>query len=421
MIRGPTSLSKNGTFSLSSLPFFANSCKIAYMHTYNQLESLCAIFDQGFDDIQGFIHDWGTSNIPVRNTMEAIITSGGQRDTIITDVELNIGYLYMLSEFFQDPKAIGQVLTQHKAELTPEGDHVLSFWQENPGFWCYFSVKEELEDDFYLIEDHMTGEEHILYSKGVGVLLEEAGSQFLHFVCLMLSNGGCLQTIGLIKYNHLPVTDFKYYCSLFKPQVGLKDIISKHYRQFWKLDDIAHMPRIKHKVYDLGYAWQPFSLPSFDIAKLGGKWITWKHDSLEKSFISQTDPSMDSLPNRRLFEIAAPAMSGSIVRDPKTGEMGLATNAEVAYPFYAAMLNRAYPELKLPEKPSVFISAALRSLARDSDLPFPWKKFDKILEYREEPEWDDSIDYTKGTWKKVGGKPTDTISDEFPFNPSKKR
>lgn len=385
------------------------------METYNELKGLCTSFDKGFIDIQPYMDRWVKSKKPIRKTMDEIVRSGGQRDKIITDEEMYSAYLYLLSEFFQDPKAIKQVRTQYGPELTPLGHQVLSFWQKESGFWCYFSVKEELEDDFWLIEDHMTGEEHILYSHAVGILLEKAGAQYLHFVCLMLSNGKCLQTIGLIKYNHLSVGDFKYYCSLFKPQLGLKAILSRRFRQFWELDTIAHMPRIMHKAHEMGYAWQPFTLPVFDTAKLGGTWTTWEHDSLEKSFINQTDSGMDRLPNRNLFDTAIPAMAGSIVRDPKTGEMGLATNSEVAYPFYAAMLNRAYPELQLPEKPSVFVSAALRSLATSSDLPFPWKRFNKILEYSEEPQWDDSIDYTKGTWKEVGKKGSDTMGDDLLF------
>ena len=371
-------------------------------NNYEELEQLCETFDKGYADIEGFVAHWGNSDKQTRTVMDEILRSGPEG--IATDSELYSALLYLFAQFFQDPKAIKQLMTQHANELTPEGYQVLSFWQKTPGFWCYFSVKEELEDDFWLIEDHMTGEMHTLYSHGITTMQEWEGADYMHYLCMMLPNGECLQTIGHIKYNHIPVSDFLYYCSLFKPQVGLKAILHKHFRIFCKLDSIAHMPPIKHDIYDMGFGWQPFTLPEFDIAKLGGKWTAWSSDSLDKYFINEFDPSMDRLPNRTLFEIASPAMAASIVRDPNTGEMGLGTNTEVAYPFYAELLNRAYPELKLPKKPSVFVSAALRALSGRSELPFPWKKFKDILDYSEEPEWDDSIDYTKGTWKRVDGK-----------------
>ncbi|MDY0290669.1 MAG: hypothetical protein RBR15_17750, partial [Sphaerochaeta sp.] len=353
------------------------------MNNYNELEKLCRTFDKGFLAIQDYMDEWGQTNKRVRKVMNSILTSGG-KDNIVTEVEMNNAYLYLLSEFFQDGEAIKKVHAQHEAELNAVGKQVLSYWEKHPGFWLYFSVKEELDDDFWTIVDNMTGDEHLLYSPGVGILLDDAGSECLHFVCLMQPNGGCLQTIGQIKYNHLPVADFKFYCSLFKPEEGLKAILSKHYIQFWQLDSIANMTSIKRNGYELGYAWQPFSLPEFDTAKLGGKWNTWKHDAKVKYFIKEPDPSMDKLPSRKLLETETVAMGGSIVRDPKTGEMGLATNSEAAYPFYAAILNRAYPELKLPKEPSVFVTAPLRGLAVKTELPFPWKKFRAILEYKEE-------------------------------------
>lgn len=356
------------------------------MNNYTELKKLCTTFDKGFLAIQDYMDEWGESNKPVKKVMDAILTSGGNKQKFITEVEMTKAYLYLLSEFFQDAEALKKVHAQHEAELDAVGKQVLSYWEEHPGFWLYFSLKEELSSDFWTIVDHMTGEEHLLYSPGVGSLQDMAGEEPLHFVCLMLPNGGCLQTIGQIKYNHLPVADFKFYCSLFKPEEGLKAILSKHYLAFWQLDIVANRTGVKRNGYEMGYTWQPFSLAEFDTAKLGGKWNTWKHDAKEKYFIKGPDPSMDKLPSRKLLETETVAMGGSIVRDPKTGEMGLATNSEVAYPFYAAILNRAYPELKLPSEPSVFVTVPLRELAVKTELPFPWKKFRAILEYKEEPK-----------------------------------
>ena len=240
---------------------------------------------------------------------------------------------------FQDVE-LQKVHAQHEAELDAVGKQVLSYWEEHPAFWLYFSVKEELYDDFWTIVDHMTGEEHLLHSPGVGILLDDAGSEYLHFVCLMQPNGGCLQTIGQIKYNHLPVDDFKFYCSLFKPEEGLKAILSKYYIQFWQLDMVANKTSIKHNGYELGYAWQPFSLPEFDTAKLGGKWNTWKHDAKVKHFIKGPDPIMDKLPSRKLLE-THPLQGSLYRRQPQDGRW-VGYQFRGCLPLLCHNLNRAY-------------------------------------------------------------------------------
>jgi hypothetical protein len=378
------------------LPFFPYSCKIEAMNNYKELENLCASFDRGFDTIESLVDKWGHSKKPIKKVLNEIQRSSP--DEIATDSEMVNSYLYLLAEFFQDAKAIKQLKTGHEAELSKEGLEVLSFWEKNPGFWCYFSVKEELSEDFHRIVDHMTGEEHILYSHGITIMQAWEDAENSRYLCMMLPNGECLQPVGAIKPYRLPVSDFLFYCSLFKPEEGLKAILGKHFIQFIQLDSIAAKPTIRHKVYDMGFGWQPFTLAEFDITSLPGRWVCLALGSQQKFYIEKLDKSMDDLPNRTLLETAAPAMAGCLVRDIITKEMGIVTNTEVAYPFYAAILKRSYPTVQLPEKPSVFISAVLQSFLPKMDLPLPWKKFLPMIGYRKERELDDSIDYRKGNW-----------------------
>lgn len=175
--------------------------------------------------------------------------------------------------------------------------------------------------------------------------------------------------------------------------MGLKAILGKHFTKFWKVDSIATLPLVKHNSYTMGFGWQPFTLPEFSIKKLPGSWVSLSLGDQQKFYLEKPDKSMHTLPNGNLLESDAPAMAGSIVRDTTTGEMGLATNSEIAYPFYASVLQSSYPSLQLPKKSSVFISAALRSVSNKMDLPFPWKKFIDIIELKkaEEPSIADEI------------------------------
>ncbi|MDY0289869.1 MAG: hypothetical protein RBR15_13670 [Sphaerochaeta sp.] len=361
------------------------------MNTFNNLKMVCNAFGKGFSDITSFADQYGRSKKPIKAVMDEILSSGAEN--IVTEYEIFSSYHYMLSEVFQDTNALRQLRLSYKDELTPEGEMGLAFWEKNPAFWLYFSVKEDLGNSLWSIVDEISGEEHILYSTGIGTMQAWEEAERTRYLSLMLPNGQCLQTIGPIKYNRIPVSDFLFYCSLFKPEVGLKAILSKHFVKFSKVDAIATLPVVKHNSYTMGFGWQPFTLPEFSIKKLPGSWVSLQLGDQQKYYLEKPDKSMHALPNGNLLESDAPAMAGCFVRDTTTAEMGIVINAEVAYPFYTSVLQSSYPSLQLPKKSSVFISAALRSVSNKMDLPFPWKKFIDIIELKkaEEPTFADEM------------------------------
>ena len=291
--------------------------------------------------------------------------------------------LYLIAEVFQDPKAMKQLRTRYGAELIPAGVEVLTYWEKHPAFWCFFTVTEHLSGDFYLIVDHLTGEEHILHSKGISTFREMKDADGLRYLCLMQSNGECLQTVGTIKYYRILVSDFLFYCSLFKPEEGLQAIIHKHFIRFFKLDGIATIPALKRDNHDLLFIWQPFTLPDFDSKKLGGEWFSTTLGTIHKFMYKVIDTSMQDLPNFKEFERFPSAMDGLILRDEATDEMGIYTNTEISYAFFSALLNRSYPVLNIPTKPSYLVSGSLQHVLTGLNIPEPWNKFEAIIEYRE--------------------------------------
>ena len=354
------------------------------MNNYQELEKHCKSFTKGFESIKQYALDFATSRKPIKKGMDAIWRSGP--DKIAMEYEIQNGFLFMIAEVFQSPKMLKQIQTKHDAALTSEGRKVLTFWQEAPAFWCYFTVKGHLSGDFWTIEDRMTGEEHILHSKGISTMQKWKDSEGLSFLCIMQPNGKCLQTVGMLKQYRLPVSDFLFYCTLFKPEESLQEILHKHFIQFFTLDKVGSVPPTKRDSYEMGFSWQPFTLPQFATEDLGGLWFSTTLAAKQKFSIHCVDTSMLDLPNIKVFETAPKAMTCAIFRDTATGEMGLFTNTEVAYTFYSTLLNRTYPELKLPEKPLYFISLALQLILTAIDVPTPWKQFAEILAYEEPPE-----------------------------------
>ncbi|MBI9096439.1 MAG: hypothetical protein JEY71_16370 [Sphaerochaeta sp.] len=369
---------------LSPLSFFPNFCKMDSMNNHNAIKNRCNTFTKGFESIKGYAWDWGHSKKPIKKGMDEVLLSSP--DKIVTDNEIQLSYLYMLAEVFQDTKAMKQLRTKHDSMLTPAGREVLSFWEQNPAFWCYFSVKENLGGNFHQIVDHMSGKEHLLYSKGITTMQKWKEAEGLSFLCLMQPNGECLQTVGVIKYYRLPASDVLFYCAQFKPEEGLKDILHKHFTQFFTLDTIGYAPPLKRGIYKMGFAWQAFTLPEFSLENLGGTWFSPTVGTHQKFTLKTVDTRMLGLPNLAVFETEPHAMAGAIIRDNATDEMALLTNTEVAYSFFSALLSRAYPTIKLPKEPSIFIGLPMQVLLASLDLPVPWKKFEDIIDYREPKE-----------------------------------
>ena len=386
------------------------------MNNYKELKKLCIAFAKGFEDVKALAWDWGNSKKSIKKAMLEIQKSGP--DGIAMEYEIQNSYLYLIAEVFQDAKAMKQLRTRHEAELTLEGMQVLSFWEKEPGFWCYFSVKKKMATDFFLILDHMTGKEHTLYSKGISTMQTWQGAEELRYLCMILPNEECLQTVGVIKYYKIPVSDFMFYCSLFKPQSSLKTILSKHFIPFFKLDAIATLPMLYQKGHAMGFVWSSFSLPEFDILQLGGNWFVDTLGTQQKFIFDLPDSTMDKLPNSTLFDTTSRVMSGVILRDSTTGEMGIMTNTEAAYTFFAALVKKAYPELKFSKKPPFSFSAALQAHLIEREFPLPWKKFEEIIEYEPEPGPEGYDDFTID-WEHVR-KEFDNLPDDEPFAPQLK-
>ncbi|MDY0290245.1 MAG: hypothetical protein RBR15_15570 [Sphaerochaeta sp.] len=351
------------------------------MNNYTELKKRCTLFSKGFEAVKQRAWEWGHSKKPIKNMMLNILASGP--DQVAMDNEMQDANLYLIAEVFQDPKAMKQLRTRYEKEFIPAGVEALTLWEKHPAFWCFFSVKEHLSGDFYLIVDHLTGEEHILHSKGISTFQKLDDADALRFLCVMQPNGQCLQTVGTIKYYRILVSDFLYYCTLFKPEEGLQAIIHKHFIRFFKLDDIANIPVLKQDSHDMLFIWQPFTLPDFDSKKLGGEWFSTTQGTIHKFTYKVIDTSMQDLPNFKEFQRFPSAMDGLILRDDATDEMGIYTNTEISYAFLSALLNRSYPMLNIPTKPSYLVSGSLQHALTGLNIPEPWNKFEPIIEYRE--------------------------------------
>ena len=317
---------------------------------YTDIKKLCVTYNAGFDEIESLIMDWGRENKSLQKDIKALMAYNN-------DARYPSGYggmsagNYLLSLILTDIKTIQKLAKDHAPVLRSRGKEVLAHWSEHPGFWCYFSIK-----------DLLSGEEHLLYSPGICDMQKTPGARGKHYLCMMLGNGECLQTVGILRYNALRVSDFLFYCNLFRPEADLNSIITKHYTKLFMLDEISTTPVAMHRGELVLYTWQPFTLENFSIDTLGRKWfISGKGDETSYT-LQEPEASMMDVPYGELLETDFPTMGFTIYRNTKTGSMAIASSALASYSIIAALLQRSYPELSLPYEPEVPISIVLYSL-----------------------------------------------------------
>ncbi len=294
-------------------------------------------------------------------------------------------YTYLLSHSLTDSKALKRLRKQYEAALNPESKQVLSSMIGHPAYWSFFSVEEIHDDDFFTIEDLLSGETHQLYSARLSDLASDPLIRDKHFLSLVYSNGECLQVAGVLRFNSLSASDFRFYCSLFHhkgaaslDEATLKGVINRNYLEFFKLDSISLVSEHIQGDETLKQMWQPFTLQEFDIKALGGVWGSVAVDNQIKYTFTEPDEAMGLAHGGLLFSDYL-KMECFIVRDKKTGAMGLSASTDIAYAFQAALLNHTYPNLSLPDKPSVSISTPLAMLLMDMDIEVPWSHLKKSI------------------------------------------
>ncbi len=347
------------------------------MNNYKEIKEVCQRFNSGFDGVEHLIMDWGREKSQLKKPLREILS-------IDDDGRYPEGYgsqsagNYLLSLALTDPKIMQQLYVKNEVHLTTKAKQALSFWQKQPAFWCFFSVNEILKDQFLQIEDLLTKETHLLYSPGISKMQKDRTTRNKHYLCLMLPNGECLQTAGILRFNALTASDLLFYCFLFEPEASLTTVINNHYSKFFVLDEISTLPFVIHRGHDLKYVWHAFTLPDFDISRLGGTWEIGELGTKEKFYLTEPDESMSGVPHAELLIDDFPTMGATLYRDNSTGEMGLQTNTEASYALFAALLERSYPELVLPEQPTVAISMSLFMLLEELGLPVPWAKFNDL-------------------------------------------
>ncbi len=364
------------------------------MNTNKEIIELCKTFSKGFDEVEELIIDWGWDKKELKKPLQQIMALDNNARYPEGYGSMSAGN-FLLSLILTDAEALDKLHKKHATTISQKAEQVLTYWGEDTPFWCFFAIEEGLEGDFLRIVDLLSEEEHLLYSPGISGMQRKNESRGKHYLCLMIPNGQCLQTAGILRFNSLSVSDFLFYLNLFEPQGDLASVINKHYVEFFMLDEISTLPKVMHRGNEMLYTWQEFTLEDFSIDSLGGKWNIKEEGACISYSLEEPDQGMMDVPHGELLDSDFPAMSFTLYRDTTTGTMAINTTALTAYSIIAALLQRAYPALVLPKEPEVAISMALSSILSRMDLDLPWSKYKTIMAYEKETKAPESADMAK--------------------------
>jgi len=292
---------------------------------------------------------------------------------------------FLLGSILTDTKMLNRVKATQEKFMVSREKRMLEALLERPAFWCAFTIKEVHGDDVITIEDLFSGDTHLIHSPALCDRIKRYGDRCKTYVSLMRHDGEFLCNIALLRQFTLSKSDLIFYCSLFADsKTSLNDIINDNYADFFTLDSISLQHPSMRGEHELKTTWQPCTLEEFDITRLEGTWNTIPVGNQTRYDLVALGEGLEDLPYRALFDTEPPIMAGMLARDNITGEMGFMTNSDPCHALYAALLQRAYPKLRLPVQPAVSIPARLFFLIIKIPITLPWQKFEKILRYAED-------------------------------------
>jgi len=295
----------------------------------------------------------------------------------------------VLQRVLTDVKMLKRIQNTQEKFMVRREKEILALLIEKPAFWCFFTIKEVLDEEFVLIEDLFRGNTHLMYAPSLILRKKMQGLQQVNFLSLMIQDGECILHIALLRVYFFNRTDMLFYCSLFAGigfdnETTLGEVINDHYNDFFTLDKVETGQKLMRQGHERRQTWQPFTLEAFDTDRLAGDWMATNLGGQTRYDLIDLDEEIEKLPHAQLLSSDRSVVYGFIVRDHTTGEMALMTESDTTYETFSALLQKAYPELALPQHPEVSIPINLYDNITDLGLTVPWGKFEAVMEYREE-------------------------------------
>lgn len=285
-----------------------------------------------------------------------------------TDYQEALYDQYIMSQLYSRSDILQNAYEINKKILLSETKEVLSFWTTHPAFYVAFWIVGRKQPNLFEIEDMSNGERHLFLSPGLEDMQTKKETRNMHYLALMLDNGLCLQSIGLIHYNRLQYEDIAFACRVLDEQLfierGFDGVLKERPEVLYFLDFVSTIPPIvtQGRTMELQYAYVDATEYQFHAPV----WIMEEKDGSEQYILDKPDQAMiEKFGPSTIFD--APGMHNMRVLKQNGRFLAMAFNKEAF-----ALLCRIIDHTTL--EPLHRLSVPL-VLQLEKEYPMPWAPF----------------------------------------------
>jgi hypothetical protein len=220
----------------------------------DRLKSTCAETSRIIKEVEGIVFPWATRKKYVKQMRTHMCRFEEQWERFESsrdEFEETTLSQALMARLLSEPKTIRSLLKQAKAHgaLDDRTAALMQHWTEEPWYMTAFRVIDQEGEHILRIFDYDDESEYILCSEGIASLHAQGKN---NFYTLLLSNGKCLQTYGMLCFlNWADHRDFAYFAARLDAQLydrgGLTEVMTEHPVECAALFAYSGIPQMGHR------------------------------------------------------------------------------------------------------------------------------------------------------------------------------
>jgi hypothetical protein len=220
------------------------------MNTHHDLKARTTLYSTQFASIAKLLEPYLASDAQIQKTLRSLSSFLGKKMPDRDDYRETIIQQYLLHSGLSHPNMLSRLLDERQASLGDPTKEVLAYWVSHPAFYAFFTITKTFSDDMFEIHDLVTKEHHLLLSPALRTMQKRGESRNVTYLALLLDNGECLQTAGMLHYNHLVGDDIAYFARTVDAAQftdgGLDAVLHSHPQALYVLDQLSNIPAIQN-------------------------------------------------------------------------------------------------------------------------------------------------------------------------------
>ena len=157
---------------------------------YRKLETESKDFLQPLNELEEFAYQYAIEKLDAqKNFMKNHAVYMDKMSDYPEKWQNMMMYGYLFSKVIFDPLVLKKFFKAVRSELPPRAENMLKTWKVIQPVWSIFTVSKTDNPDFFTATDSITGEDRLLYSRGIKEELKNPGADSHPFLCALFYTG----------------------------------------------------------------------------------------------------------------------------------------------------------------------------------------------------------------------------------------